>query len=82
MHKGNVIAKLEGVDDVNAAMLLKGKTVHIRRSDAKLPEGSFFLADLIGLDVVDEHGQKLACSGRSSPLPVSWYMWWKETVKL
>ncbi len=59
MHKGNVIAKLEGVDDVNAAMLLKGKTVHIRRSDAKLPEGSFFLADLIGLDVVDEHGQKL-----------------------
>ena len=59
VHKGNVIAKLEGVDDVNAAMLLKGKTVHIRRSDAKLPEGSFFLADLIGLDVVDEHGQKL-----------------------
>lgn len=56
VHKGNVIAKLEGVDDVNAAMLLKGKTVHIRRADARLPEGSFFLADLIGLDVVDEHG--------------------------
>ncbi len=34
VHKGNVIAKLEGVDDVNAAMLLKGKTVHIRRSNA------------------------------------------------
>ena len=26
VHKGNVLAKLEGVSDVNAAMVLKGKT--------------------------------------------------------
>ena len=59
VHKGNVIAQLEGTEDVNAAMLLKNKTVCIRRQDAKLPEGAFFLADIIGLDVVDEAGQKL-----------------------
>lgn len=59
VHKGNVIALLEGTEDVNAAMLLKNKTVCIRRQDAKLPEGAFFLADIIGLDVVDEAGQKL-----------------------
>lgn len=59
VHKGSVIAKLDGVDTVEQAMLLKGKTVQIRRADAKLPEGSFFLADIIGLDVVDEFGQKL-----------------------
>ncbi len=59
VHKGSVIAKLEGVDTVEGAMALKGKTVQIRRADAKLPEGAFFLADIIGLDVVDEEGRKL-----------------------
>ena len=59
VHKGSVIAGFQGVHTVEQAMALKGKTVQIRRSDAKLPEGSFFLADIIGLDVVDENGQKL-----------------------
>lgn len=59
VHKGSVIARLDGVDTVEQAMLLKGRTVQIRRADAKLPEGAFFLADIIGLDVVDEAGQKL-----------------------
>ena len=59
VHKGSVIAQLEGVNDVNTAMLLNNKVVHIRREDANLPEGAFFLADIIGLDVVDEQGVKL-----------------------
>ena len=59
VHKGSVIAKLDGVDTVEEAMALKGKTVQIRRTDARLPEGAFFLADIIGLDVVDEDGRKL-----------------------
>ncbi len=59
VHKGSVIAKLDGVDTVEEAMRLKGKTVQIRRADAKLPEGAFFLADIIGLDVVDEVGRRL-----------------------
>ena len=58
-HKGSVIAKLQGVDTVEAAMVLKGRTVQIRRADARLPRGSFFLADIIGLDIVDENGRKL-----------------------
>lgn len=59
VHKGSVIARLQGVDTVEQAMVLKGKTVQLRRADAKLPEGAFFLADIIGLDVVDEDGQRL-----------------------
>ena len=59
VHKGSVIAKLDGVDTVDEAMLLRDKIVQIRRSDAKLPEGSFFLADIIGLNVVDEEGKTL-----------------------
>lgn len=50
-HKGNVIAKLAGVDDVNAAMCLKNKIVSIDRDEVELPEGRHFLADLFGLEV-------------------------------
>ena len=52
-HKGNVIAKLSGVDDVNAAMCLKNKVLSIDRSQVVLPEGRHFIADLIGLEVRD-----------------------------
>ncbi len=53
IHKGNVLAFLEGVDDVNAAMRLKGKTVFIDRTGVELPDGRHFIADLIGLEVRD-----------------------------
>ena len=59
VHKGNVIALLEGIDDVNAAMLLKEKIVSMSRSDVDLPEGSFYLADIIGLKVIDDSGKEL-----------------------
>lgn len=59
VHKGFLIAKIEGVDDVNAAMTLKGKTVSIRREDAKLPKGVFFIQDIMGATVVSESGEEL-----------------------
>ena len=58
-HKGNAIVLLEGVDDMNAAMLLKNKVVCLHRDDVELDEDAFFLADIIGLDVIDENGVKL-----------------------
>ena len=59
IHKGFVIAKLAGADDINAAMPYKGKTVHIAREDARLPEGGYFLQDIIGARVVSEDGAEL-----------------------
>ena len=58
-QKGFVIAALEGVGDVNAAMALKGKTVSVYRADAALPHGAFFLQDIIGARVVDEDGNEI-----------------------
>ena len=58
-HNGFLIALLEGVEDVNSAMVLKNKIVSIDRDEAKLPQGSFFLQDLIGASVVDESGTVL-----------------------
>ena len=60
VHKGNVLATLDGVNDVNGAMALKGKTVFIDRTNVVLPEGRHFIADLIGLEVIDaDSGEKL-----------------------
>jgi len=59
IHKGCLIALLEGTEDVNAAMALKNKTVSIRRADAKLPKGRFFIADIIGARAVTEDGTSL-----------------------
>ncbi|MDD5938493.1 MAG: ribosome maturation factor RimM [Clostridiales bacterium] len=53
VHKTMVLASLEGVDSVEDAMKLKGKVISIARADAHLPEGSHFLADLVGLRVLD-----------------------------
>ena len=59
VHKQFVIARLEGVDDLNAAMALKGKTVEILRADARLKEGEFFVQDILGFTVVDEQGKTI-----------------------
>lgn len=59
VHKGFLIAKLEGVDDVNAAMALKGTDVYIDRRDAHLPKGTFFVSDIIGAEVIDEAGSSV-----------------------
>ena len=55
-HKDFIIAKLDGCEDVNAAMHYKGRTVYINRSDAALPRGGYFLSDILGASVVDENG--------------------------
>ena len=55
-HKQFIIARLEGVEDLNAAMALKGKTVEILRADARMKDGEFFVQDILGFTVVDEEG--------------------------
>ena len=56
-HKQFIIARLEGVEDINAAMALKGKTVEILRADARMKDGEFFVQDILGFTVVDEDGR-------------------------
>ncbi len=58
-HKGFVVARLEGVEDVNAAMRLKGRRVSVRREDAALPRGAYFLQDILGARVQDEQGREI-----------------------
>ena len=75
VHKQMCIASLAGVEDVNAAMALKGKVLFIDREEAKLPPGAVFLQDIIGAKVVDEAGRSLGCWRISSPSPPP-ACWW------
>ena len=56
VHKHMLIAELEGVTDVNAAIAMKHKLVYIHRADVTLEPGQFFIQDILGLPVVDEAG--------------------------
>jgi 16S rRNA processing protein RimM len=55
VFKSFVLAKLEGVADFDAAMKLKGSIVYALRDDLNkaIGGGGHFIADLIGLDVID-----------------------------
>lgn len=71
IHKDFLLAKLEGVDDVNAAMALKGKLIKIDRADAKLPKGGYFLQDIIGAQVLDEDGKTVGTLTEIMETPAS-----------
>ena len=59
VHKGALLTSLEGVEDVNAAMRLKGRRVYMDRDDAPLEPGRFFIQDIIGARVVTESGEEI-----------------------
>ena len=56
--KNTAVVKFEGVDTVEAAAALKGKTVYVDREDLHLPKNKILICDLIGLPVIDaENGR-------------------------
>lgn len=69
VHKGFLLVLFEGVEDVNAAMLLKNKVVYFDRADVRLPKGRFFFADIIGAEVVDEEGRSVGTLTEVLTLP-------------
>jgi 16S rRNA processing protein RimM len=59
-HSGTLLAKLAGIGSREAALKLKSAMVSVRR--AALPEageGHYYLADLVGLEVVNGSGVAL-----------------------
>ena len=62
IHKKTAILKLRGVADPQEADLLRGKILYMARKDAKLPQGRYFIQDLLGLRAIDEADRTL-CYG-------------------
>ena len=55
-QKENVILKLEGIDSIECAQKLKNSILYVRKDTLPdLDSDTFFVADLIGLDVFDEN---------------------------
>ncbi len=53
IFKQFVIMELEGITDIDMAIPLKGTLLYADRADFHLAPGAYFIADLIGLPVLD-----------------------------
>lgn len=59
-QKNLVIVKIKGIDDINVVEKLKGKIASVYEEDLpSLPEGTYYIKDLIGLDVITDDGREL-----------------------
>ena len=59
-QKNIAIIKLKGIDDINLIEKYKGSTIYIDESELpKLPEGKYYIKDLIGMDVITDEGKVL-----------------------
>jgi 16S rRNA processing protein RimM len=59
-HSGALLAQLGGLQNREAALKLKGSKVFVpREALPKAQEGHYYLADLVGLEVVNERGEAL-----------------------
>ncbi|MBQ8504214.1 MAG: 16S rRNA processing protein RimM [Clostridia bacterium] len=48
-----VIMKAEGIDNIEEASKYREKVLFMKRSDAKLPEGKYFIQELVDCRVID-----------------------------
>lgn len=56
-HKGMVLIKFKGIENPEDAEFLRGSYVLIDRKDAKpLEEGTYYIVDLLGLEVYTDEG--------------------------
>ena len=52
-HGAVVLIAFKGIDSIENAEKLRNRTIYIDRNDADLPEGRYFIDDLIGCHVFD-----------------------------
>ena len=52
-HGNVVIAQIKGVNTIEDAEKLRGHVLYLKRDDALLPEGRYFVSEIIGANVFD-----------------------------
>lgn len=58
-HGNIAIIEFENVNSIEDAEKLRNKTVLVKRNDAKIPEGRYFIEEIIGSKVFDEKSGEL-----------------------
>lgn len=56
LQKNVLILKLKGIENMTEAEELRGSIITIDRSKKELPKGTYYIADLVGLDVYTDEG--------------------------
>ncbi len=60
LHKNTVLLKLAGIDHINDAELYRNKTLFVPREElGELPEGTYYICDLLGCLVKTDDGRAL-----------------------
>jgi len=60
LQTDKAILKIEGIDSIEQAETYRNKFLMVKREDAiKLPEGSYYVADLVECTVFEEGGEEL-----------------------
>ena len=71
LHKNCVLLKLRGINNINEAAKYRNKCVCVDRDEVELDEGTYFIADLEGLTVIDQNGAELGKLVEVLTLPAS-----------
>ncbi len=58
-YRGFVYLTIEGITSSDEADRMRGKILYADRNDIPVEEGSFFIEDLLGLDVIDSDNGKV-----------------------
>lgn len=59
MHKNHILIKFKDINTRTEAEALKGKYIYAYKSDIPLKKGRYFIADLMGCEIVDsDSGEK------------------------
>ena len=53
VHKNIVLMRIEAIDSIEKAELLRENILFMNRDDVELPEGEHFIQDILGLNVID-----------------------------
>ena len=56
-HGNIMLLKLQGVEDIDTANTYRGKKILVKREDANVEEGHYFIAELLGSKVVDANDE-------------------------
>ncbi len=59
VQKDKVLLTLDAIDTVDAAIALKNTVIYANRDDIPIKKGSYLIADLIGLDVIDANSGRV-----------------------
>lgn len=60
LHKNMILMKLEGITDLTSAEKLKDVMLYAHRDDFELEENTYFIVDLIGLNVIDTDDNRIS----------------------